>query len=54
MWFLLQLVGGVGQLDPAAGGVAFWGHVGGLAIGAGTFWLFQRAERVRVEWWTGR
>jgi membrane associated rhomboid family serine protease len=36
IWFLLQLVNGVGSLgvaNAAGGGTAFWAHIGGFAIG---------------------
>lgn len=36
IWFLMQLLSGVGSLGAtgaAAGGVAFWAHVGGFATG---------------------
>ena len=32
IWFALQLVGGFGS-DPDTGGVAYWAHVGGFAVG---------------------
>lgn len=32
IWFAFQLLGGIGA-DPDAGGVAYWAHVGGFAIG---------------------
>jgi len=32
VWFLLQLLNG-GAADPNAGGVAYWAHAGGFAIG---------------------
>jgi membrane associated rhomboid family serine protease len=32
-WFLIQLLGGIPALAGAAGGVAFWAHVGGFAAG---------------------
>ena len=35
MWFLLQLLQGVGSLGArVGGGVAYWAHVGGFAFGA--------------------
>jgi membrane associated rhomboid family serine protease len=35
LWFLLQLVEGVGSLGPVSGGgVAFFAHIGGFAFGA--------------------
>lgn len=33
VWFGLQFIGGLGA-DPMAGGVAYWAHAGGFAIGA--------------------
>jgi membrane associated rhomboid family serine protease len=32
LWFLLQIVGGVGA-DPDTGGIAYWAHAGGFVIG---------------------
>jgi len=32
IWFALQFLGGIGA-DPATGGVAYWAHAGGFAIG---------------------
>jgi membrane associated rhomboid family serine protease len=32
-WFLIQLLGGIPALAGAAGGVAFWAHVGGFLAG---------------------
>src|SRR5262249_13067739 len=34
-WFLMQLFSGVGSLGPATadGGVAFWAHITGFAVG---------------------
>ena len=43
VWFLLQLVNSAG-IDPGAGGVAYWAHVGGFAVG---FLL-------TVPWWLRR
>ena len=56
LWFLLQLVSGVGSaLLPAGsgmtGGIAFWAHVAGFAAGAVLILAFRRPERARVEWW---
>jgi membrane associated rhomboid family serine protease len=36
IWFLLQLVNGIGSLgvaNAAAGGTAFWAHIGGFVVG---------------------
>jgi membrane associated rhomboid family serine protease len=53
LWFLLQILGGVGRIAQHAdtGGVAFWAHVGGFATGAAASFLFRRRERAQVEWW---
>jgi membrane associated rhomboid family serine protease len=48
LWFLLQLVDGIGSLGPSqAGGVAFFAHIGGFAFGAVVAWLIglRRAGR---------
>jgi len=35
IWFLIQFLSGVGSLGvPVSGGVAFWAHIGGFALGA--------------------
>ena len=37
LWFLLQLLSGIGSLavsNAAGGGIAFWAHIGGFAAGA--------------------
>jgi membrane associated rhomboid family serine protease len=48
IWFLLQILGGVGRVAGAAGGVAFWAHVGGFLVGAVAALLFRAPKR---EWW---
>lgn len=55
VWFLLQLISGVGSLslDTSAdvGGVAFWAHVAGFAAGCVGIFLAKRPERQRPAWW---
>jgi membrane associated rhomboid family serine protease len=56
LWFVMQFVNGLGSLSIAgaselAGGVAFWAHVTGFAVGAVLILLLRRPERQRVEWW---
>jgi len=56
LWFLLQLVSGVGSqlvaaTGEAAGGIAFWAHVGGFAVGALLVKLMARPERASIEWY---
>jgi len=55
-WFLAQILGGIGRLasPDAAGGVAFWAHVGGFAVGVLGVWIFKRPERDRVDWWINK
>jgi membrane associated rhomboid family serine protease len=51
-WFLMQLLSGVGSLgasNAAAGGVAFWAHVGGFVVGA-SIGLVLRGRDRRRRW----
>jgi membrane associated rhomboid family serine protease len=59
LWFFLQLISGVGNqlaVTPGemVGGVAFWAHIGGFAVGALVVKLVARPERARVEWYDPR
>jgi len=47
MWFVMQLFEGVGGLGApfAAGGVAYWAHVGGFLAGAALVRVFPRRQR---------
>ena len=46
-WFALQLMDGIVSLsNAAAGGVAYWAHVGGFITGAILVWLFRQPDRV--------
>ncbi|MGD9903146.1 MAG: rhomboid family intramembrane serine protease [Vicinamibacterales bacterium] len=56
VWFVMQFVNGLGSLSLAregdlAGGVAFWAHVAGFAVGVILVLILRRPERQRVEWW---
>jgi membrane associated rhomboid family serine protease len=56
IWFVMQLLSGVGSIATAtaghpAGGVAFWAHVAGFAAGIVGVFAFRRPQRQRVEWW---
>ena len=55
LWFLMQLLSGVGSLGERAdiGGVAFWAHVAGFVAGLGFVYVFKQPEREKVEWWDG-
>ncbi len=51
-WFLFQFLGGVGQSAAvSSGGVAFFAHIGGFAVGAVCGRLLARPERIAVAWW---
>jgi len=56
LWFVMQLLSGVGSIAAAtagepAGGVAFWAHVAGFAAGIVGVFAFRRPQRQTVEWW---
>jgi membrane associated rhomboid family serine protease len=52
IWFLMQLVSGVGSLGlQDVGGVAFWAHAAGFIAGVAAIGLFKRPERQEVDWW---
>jgi len=45
IWFIFQLISGAAA-DPAAGGVAFWAHIGGFVAGMGLIWVFRDKDFV--------
>src|SRR5260370_40762525 len=49
LWFLTQFFGGALAIASprAAGGIAFWAHVGGFLTGLLTFWIFLRRPKPR-------
>ncbi len=56
LWFLLQLVSGVGSqlaatTGEAVGGIAFWAHIGGFAVGALLVKVMARPERAQIDWY---
>jgi membrane associated rhomboid family serine protease len=46
-WFVLQLLGGVGNMVGGGGGVAFFAHIGGFAFGAIMINVFAKSEYIR-------
>src|ERR1700752_1349713 len=56
IWFLMQFFSGVGSLgaDAADGGVAFWAHVAGFAVGAVSGLVWRARESRRPEAWERR
>jgi membrane associated rhomboid family serine protease len=55
IWFLMQLLSGVGSIATTAGadtgGIAFWAHVSGFAAGLVGVFVFRRPKPQPVEWW---
>jgi membrane associated rhomboid family serine protease len=49
LWFAFQILAGVGS-DPTTGGVAYWAHAGGFAIGL-AFMLPLWLARGGPGWW---
>lgn len=48
LWFLLQLWHGTSSLgDVASGGVAWWAHIGGFAVGFAVAWLLRKQHHLR-------
>jgi membrane associated rhomboid family serine protease len=48
IWFLMQLLSGVGSLgvsNAAAGGTAFWAHVGGFVVGVAVGLVLRARDR---------
>jgi membrane associated rhomboid family serine protease len=48
LWFLLQLISGVGSLgvsNAAAGGTAFWAHIGGFVVGVAVGGVLRARDR---------
>lgn len=52
VWFLLQIVSGMGTVGNDGGGIAFWAHAGGFGAGLATVFVFRRREREQPDWWT--
>jgi membrane associated rhomboid family serine protease len=53
VWFLMQLFNGVGSLGvrSATGGVAFWAHIAGFALGAAVGLTVRLREASRARYW---
>ncbi|MBN1347523.1 MAG: rhomboid family intramembrane serine protease [Phycisphaerae bacterium] len=48
LWFVIQLFQGtLAQATPGAGGVAWWAHIGGFAVGAGVMYVLRALRWVR-------
>jgi membrane associated rhomboid family serine protease len=52
IWFAMQFLSGVASLgSPAAGGVAYWAHIGGFVAGLLLVRLFARRHRTQYRWY---
>lgn len=56
MWFGIQFLNGIGTLpmfgaEQLSGGVAFWAHVMGFAVGVVLVKMMRPPYRATVEWW---
>jgi membrane associated rhomboid family serine protease len=53
LWFLMQLLSGVGSLgasNAAGGGTAFWAHIGGFVVGVLIGFVLRRRSREQWEY----
>ncbi len=51
VWFLFQILSGVGSVDAPAT-IAFWAHVGGFVAGLLLVFVFRQRAREEPDWWT--
>jgi membrane associated rhomboid family serine protease len=49
VWVVIQLFTGLLDLAGAAGGVAWWAHLGGFAAGFVLVWVFPKCRRHRYQ-----
>ncbi len=48
-WMVLQIVGGLSQINAEGGGVAFWAHVGGFLAGIVLIRIFAQRSHVAAH-----
>ncbi len=49
-WFVIQLFqGSLAAATPGAGGVAWWAHIGGFAVGAGVVYVLRQVGWIRRD-----
>src|SRR5690606_21134718 len=51
LWFLLQLVGGLGVLGGGSDGVAYAAHIGGFIAGLALIKLFDNGRTPQTQGW---
>lgn len=49
LWFIFQLLSGLGTIGGAGGGVAFWAHIGGFVAGLGLVHVFAPGRPKRPQ-----
>ena len=49
VWILMQFLEGLGSLGVSSqsGGVAYWAHIGGFALGMAVFWVYKQVTQRR-------
>jgi membrane associated rhomboid family serine protease len=53
VWFLYQILSGMGGAVGGGEMIAFWAHIGGFAAGLITVFVFRKPEREQPDWWSG-
>jgi rhomboid family protein len=53
VWFLYQILSGMGSANGGGEMIAFWAHVGGFTTGLALVFIFRQPEREQPDWWTG-
>jgi membrane associated rhomboid family serine protease len=53
VWFLFQILSGMGGAVGGGEMIAFWAHIGGFAAGLITVFVFRKPEREQPDWWSG-
>jgi len=53
VWFLYQILSGMGSANGGGEMIAFWAHVGGFTTGLALVFIFRQPEREQPDWWAG-
>jgi membrane associated rhomboid family serine protease len=53
VWFLYQILSGMGSANGGGEMIAFWAHVGGFTTGLVLVFIFRQPEREQPDWWAG-
>ena len=52
VWFLFQILSGMGGAVGGGEMIAFWAHIGGFAAGLAMVFVFRKPEREQPDWWS--